>query len=109
MHERPGVEIVSDLAKEPSVRVELEQLCRTRAICRANGISSGQNEHLILRSDCDTGNLAQIDARRQLQKIGHRLVANLRRRLSAIADVESRNALRIDDFIEQLSGKTLRN
>ena len=74
--------MMADLANEFAVGAELEKLCGTRPIGGAGGVATREDEDVSLgvhRHACD---LAEIDIRREFQKIGNRLVSDLGRVLS---------------------------
>src|SRR5437763_8257260 len=74
--------MMADLANEFAVSAELEKLCGTRPIGGAGGVATREDEDVSLgvhRHACD---LAEIDIRREFQKIGNRLVSDLGRVLS---------------------------
>ena len=69
MRERPGVEVMADLAQIIAVGVELEQLRRRRAIGWAGRVPSMQHEDMALRIERDAGNFAEVEIGRQMQKV----------------------------------------
>ncbi len=82
VRERPRVEVLADLAHEPAILVELEQLRRGRTVGGAVRVAARQHEHVLLRIHGDAGHFAEVRVRRQLEEIRHGLVRNLGRRLS---------------------------
>ena len=70
MRERPGVEIVADLAQELSVGVELEQLRGRGTVGRACGVAARKDEDMLLGIDGDAGDLAEVHVGRKFKKSG---------------------------------------
>ena len=74
MGERPGVEILADLADELAVGAELQDLRRGVAVGRAGARAAARvDEDVALGVDRDAGDLAEVHVVRQLQQIGHRV------------------------------------
>ncbi len=67
--ERPGVQVLADLADELAVGAEFQQLRCRRRIGGAAGVAARQHEHVSLGIDGDAGGLAEIHVGRQLQRI----------------------------------------
>jgi len=78
MREGPRVQPLPDLADEPAVGSELQQLRRRRAVSRSHGVAAVVNENVFFRVQRDPRNLAEIHIRRQLQHIRNRVKRNLR-------------------------------
>ncbi len=81
VRERPGIEVAADLADEPAVRTEFEELRRRRGIGRAAGVAARQREDVALGIERDAGNFAEIHIGRQMQRIGDGIVGDNRCRL----------------------------
>src|SRR2546426_10677236 len=69
MAERPGVQVLADLANERSVGIELEQLRRGGGVGRARGVAARQHEDVTLRIHRDAGDFAEVQVLRQLQRV----------------------------------------
>ena len=88
MRERPGVQVLPDLANELAVLVELEELRGRGRIGRSDGIAAIEDEDVTLGVDGHSGGFAEIEVRRQLQHVdvgvvpdfGDRLLGERRRR-----------------------------
>ena len=78
VRERPGVEVLADLANEVAVGVELEQLRRGRGVRRAGRVAAREHEHVALGVDRDAGRLAEVEVLRQLERVGNRIEGDLR-------------------------------
>jgi hypothetical protein len=79
VRERPGIEIVADLAQKLAVGVELQELRRGSGIGRPGGVASGQYEDMALGVHRDPTDFAQIHVVGKLQRIGHRFEMDDRR------------------------------
>ena len=80
MAERPGVQVLADLAHEISFGIELEQLRRGGGVGRARGVAARQDEDVPLRVHRDAGDFAQIQVLGQLERVGP-VERNLRHRV----------------------------
>ncbi len=74
----PCIEILADFAKVFAVRPEFQQLRGSGAIGRAGGVSAREDEDVLFRVDGDARNLTEVKIRRQLEKIGRRIIRDLR-------------------------------
>ena len=81
VRERPRVKVLADFPNVFSVLVELEQLGGSGGICRSRRASAMEHEDVSLGICCDSGNLTEIQVRRQLQEVHVRVERNLRNRL----------------------------
>ena len=80
MGERPGIEILADLADELAVGTELQDLRGGVAERQAGARAAARvDEDVALGVDGDAGNFTEIHVVRQLQQIGHRIKGNGRR------------------------------
>ena len=77
VRERPGVEILADLADEFALGIELQDLRGGVAVRRTGARSAARiDEDVALGVDRNAGGLAEVHVVGQLQQIGHRLVGN---------------------------------
>src|SRR5581483_4897094 len=81
---RPRVKVFADLADEPAVGAEFEQLGGTRPVSGARRVAAGEDEDVFLRVDRDAYDLAQMQVRRELEKVGYRFVWDFRRRCDGL-------------------------
>src|SRR5580698_7297700 len=82
MRKRPRVQVVPNLAKIRPIRPKLQKLRCARAVGRPGCIAARKDEDVSLRIHRHACSLAQIDIRRQLQKVRNRIEGNLRHSLS---------------------------
>src|SRR5262249_36267478 len=78
VRERPGVEVLADLADELAVGREFVKL--RGGVAEGGSLAAAaarKDEDMSLRIDRDAGGLAEMHVGRQLQEVGHRLVGNL--------------------------------
>ena len=77
--ERPGVEAFADLANEAAIGTKFEQLrCGGAVGWSERTIRSREYEDVALGVGCHAGAFAEIHVGRQLEKVWHRLVRDLR-------------------------------
>ena len=67
-----------DLAKVGAVGGELEELRCGCAVGRASGVAAREDEDVPFGVDGDSGGFAEIDVRRELEKIGDGVERNFR-------------------------------
>src|SRR5438034_8347703 len=79
---RPPIKALADFAKEIAFGTELEQLRRCRSVGGTGGrIRARKDINISLRIHRHTGNLAEIHARRKLEKVRRGIERNLRHAL----------------------------
>ena len=88
VRERPGIQMMADLANEFAVGAELQKLCGARPIGGAGGVAAREDEDVSLGVHRHARDFAEIDVRREFQKIGNRLVPDLGRLLSKKRNTE---------------------
>ncbi len=79
MRERPGVEVLADLADELAVRREFEELRGGVAVGGAQAAAAARiDEHMAFRVHRDARRFTEIHVGRQLQEIRHGIERDLR-------------------------------
>src|SRR5262249_1409642 len=79
---RPPIKALADFADEIALGIELEQLRRSRGVGGTGSrIPTRKDKNISLRIHGYTGNLAEIHAGRELEKVRHGIERNFRHAL----------------------------
>src|SRR5262249_48246614 len=73
----PGVQVFADFADVFAVGIEFQHLRRGGAIGRTGAVAAVEYEYVLLRVDRDARRLAQVQVRRQLQKVDRGIEGDL--------------------------------